>query len=279
VLDALAIALLVLTAVLYARGWVLLRRRLPGRFGARQLLAFAVGLDVLLVAMAPPVEVLARQSLAVHMTQHLLLMMVAPPLIWLGAPAVPVLLGLPARIRKVVVDALARPPARRTRRALTHPAVGWASFAIMTWAWHVPVLYELALGSSGWHHLEHAGFLGGGLLFWWPVVQPWPSTSRWPRWAMIPYLVLAEVQNTLLAAIFTFSGRVLYPSYAIGAGGEVLALQDQIVAGLLMWGPGSLIFLIPAARMIVQLLAPAGMAAPAPPRRTRAVRRPGAMMG
>src|SRR5262245_61411554 len=237
------------------------------------------GLDVLFLAMAPPVEALARQSLAVHMTQHLLLMIVAPQLIWLGAPVVPVLLGLPAATRKAVVTWLARPPVRRLRRVVTHPAIGWVSFAIMTWAWHLPALYELALGSSGWHHLEHACFLGSGLLFWWPVIQPWPSASRWPRWAMIPYLVLAEVQNTLLAAIFTFSGRVLYPSYATAGVGGAAALQDQVVAGLLMWGPGSLFFLVPAARLIVQLLAPARMAVPAPRPETRALQRPGAMMG
>src|SRR5262245_29073375 len=234
-----------------------------------------VGLDVVVVAMAPPVEVLARRSLAVHMTQHLLLMMAVPPLIWLGAPIVPLLLGLPAGVRRVVVAALARPALRRVRCALTHPATGWVTFAIMTWAWHVPALYGLGLRSPGWHHVQHACFLGSGLLFWWPVIQPWPSVSRWPRWAMIPYLMLAEVQNTLLAAIFTFSGRVLYPSYLIvETGGTSAALQDQIVAGLLMWGPGSLFFLAPAAWLRVRLLMPARMARPALPSETRALQRP-----
>ena len=279
-LDALTVVMLVLTAGLYARGWAYLRRRLPPRFGAGSLLFFMVGLDVLFVAMSPPVEALAGQSLSVHMTQHVLLMMVAPPLIWLGAPMVAVLLGFPARVRKAVVTAFARPPARRVWRALAHPAIGWVSFAVMTWAWHVPSLYELALRSPRWHHLEHACFLGAALLFWWPVIQPWPSRSRWPREAMIPYLLLAEIQNTLLAAIFIFSGRVLYPTYATaGAAGGLGALEDQIVGGLLMWGAGSLFFLIPAARLIFQLLMPARMARPAATSETRAVQRPGAMMG
>ena len=122
-------------------------------------------------------------------------MMVAPLLLWLGAPVVPVLRGMPAVVRRALLAACARPPGRRLGRALTHPALGWIAFAVMTWAWHAPPLYELALASPGWHHVEHACFLGSALLFWWPVVQPWPSRPRWARWAMVPYLGLAEVQK------------------------------------------------------------------------------------
>ena len=83
---------------------------------------------------------------------------------------------------------------------------------------------------------------------------------------MIPYLVLAEVQNVLLAAIFAFGGRVLYPTYAATRrAGKRSALEDQTVAGLIMWGPGSLIFLFPAGWLILRLLAPgADDAEPAP---------------
>jgi cytochrome c oxidase assembly factor CtaG len=116
-------------------------------------------------------------------------------------------------------------------------------------------LYELALRSHAWHHVEHAGFLATALLFWWPVVQPWPSRPRWPRWAMVPYLLLAEVQSTVLAALFTFAGRVIYPTYAAAQGGAA-ALQDQIMAGVLMWGLGSLTFLLPAGFLVMRLLAP-----------------------
>ena len=88
--------------------------------------------------------------------------------------------------------------------------------SLATWGWHVPAAYELALRSPAWHVVEHASFLAAGLLFWWPVVQPWPSRPRWPRWAMIPYLLVADLQNTALAAMLVFSDRVLYPSYARG---------------------------------------------------------------
>ncbi len=256
---------LLVTAAIYARGWVLLRRRLPHRFGWRQLLCFMAGLDLVFVALVSPLDAWAASSLLGHMVQHLILMIVAPPLIWLGAPLAPLLRGLPRPLAQIlIVSVLGWPPLRRLSRALTHPAVGWLAFVVATWAWHVPVMYELALRSDAWHHVEHVCFLLTALLFWWPVVQPWPSRSRWPRWAMVPYLLLAEVQGTVLAAFFTFAGRTLYQTYADTQGG-VWALQDQVAAGVLMWGLGSLAFLVPAGYLVMQLLAPSGAMLEDPP--------------
>ena len=256
--TAFALIALVLAAVVYARGWARLRRRMPQRFGWRHLAAFLGGLDVLLVAVVSPLDSRAAESLPAHMTQHLLLMMVAPPLLWLGAPLAPILRGLPGAVARGAIGALSWRLVRRAGRALTQPMVGLVSFTLAGWAWHVPILYELALASPPWHHLEHVCFFTTALLFWWPVVQPWPSRPRWPRWALLPYLLLAEVQNTLLAAVFTFIGRPLYPTYvAIAARTGASPLDEQIVAGLIMWGPGSLALLLPAACVTLRLLTPA----------------------
>ena len=78
-------------------------------------------------------------------------------------------------------------------------------------------------------------------------MQPWPSRPRWPRGALVPYLLLADVQNTALAALLTFADRSLYPSYALG---------DQITAGVLMWVPMSIAYLVPAAWFTMRALAP-----------------------
>jgi cytochrome c oxidase assembly factor CtaG len=128
---------------------------------------------------------------------------------------------------------------------------------LATWLWHWPVAFELALRSPGWHVVEHASFFAAGLAFWWPVVEPWPSRSRWPRWAMIPCLLLADLQNTALAALLVFSDRVLYPSYARFDS----PLEDQAAAGVLMWVPMSLAYLVPAAVLAARLLAPRAVAA------------------
>src|SRR5208337_1958674 len=93
------------------------------------------------------------------------------------------------------------------------------------------------------------------LIFWWPVVQPWPSQSQWPRWAMVPYLLVADLQNTALSAILVFSDRVLYPSYAaIPRLFGFSAQEDQAAAGAIMWVVGSLAFIVPAIVIAVQCL-------------------------
>jgi ferredoxin len=143
-------------------------------------------------------------------------------------------------------------------------------------AWHIPGVYELALGNVFWHRAEHVCFLVTALLFWWPVIQPWPSRAVWPRWAMVPYLLIADLQNTALAAFLTFSERVLYPSYGSAPRiSELSVLDDQAGAGAIMWVPGSMAFLLPAGAIALSYLSPrrvvpvAAVRLPAAPRITR----------
>jgi cytochrome c oxidase assembly factor CtaG len=237
---------LLLTAAVYVRGWCHWRER-TRRFGPRQLHSFMGGIAVLLLALCSPIDPFAGLLLQVHMLQHLLLMMVAPPLLWQGAPLLPLLRGLPAPIRRHGIAPLLRsPPLRALFEWLTRPAVAWVSFVATTWVWHAPHLYGLALRSDGWHALQHTSFFLGGLLFWYPVVRPYPSRPGFSRWLLLPYLLFADVQNTALAALFTFSNRVLYAHYAVvPMMADMSALEDQVAAGLLMWVPGSLVFLVP----------------------------------
>jgi cytochrome c oxidase assembly factor CtaG len=252
------------TGVIYVAGWRALSRRTPQRFGPRRLAAFLGGLGAIVLAVGSPLDALAGRLLQAHMTQHMLLMMVAPPLLWLGAPVAPMLLGVPRRIRRAVAAGLAAPSMRRITSLIAHPAVGWTSFAVAFWVWHTPRLYELALRSDAWHHVEHACLFTTAMMFWRPVILAWPARSPWPRWTMIPYLLLADLQNTVLAAILTLSDRVIYPAYAARLG-TIAALGDQSVAGVIMWVPGSLVFLVAAVWVVVEMLAPPGRAAlPAP---------------
>jgi cytochrome c oxidase assembly factor CtaG len=173
------------------------------------------------------------------MVQHLLLMVVAPPLLWLGAPVAPLLLGLPRPARRAVARVLAAKPLRQVGELLADPRVAWGLFVAAFWIWHLPAMYDLALRSDAWHHVEHACFFLTALAFWRPILSPWPARARWPHWAMIVYVLLAEAQNTLLSAILTFSDRVIYSAYA-SAGPS--ALDDQALAGVIMWVPGSAAF-------------------------------------
>jgi putative membrane protein len=234
-----------LTAVVYLRGWNRLRRRLPRRIRNRHAAIFVGGLATMLLALSSPVDILAERWLSVHMVQHMLFMVVVAPMFWMGAPVTPLLVGLPRPIRRVVLAVTNAPGVRAVTRRMLHPSVGWSAFAITFWVWHAPALYDLTLESDLWYHVEHACFLGGAVLFWRPVILAWPARAIWPRWTMIPYLGLAMFQSLPLAAILTFSDRVIYRGYS--------SLDDQAVAGAIMWLPGSFPLLIPLLRLSVEL--------------------------
>jgi cytochrome c oxidase assembly factor CtaG len=247
---------IVFAGSLYLRGWRRLHRRLPQRFTVWRLITFQGGLLILFLALASPLHTLAELLLQFHMVQHLLLMMVVPPLIWLGAPILPLLRGLPrGALQRGLGPLFATRLLHRLGCFLAHPMVCLIAFTTTSVVWHIPRLYELALRSEFWHVVQHSCFLGTALLFWWPVMQPWPSRRRWPRWAMIPYLLIADVQNTALSAFLIFSERVLYPTYAVLPRlWGISVMDDQAAAGAIMWVPGSVIFLVPMVVLAVRML-------------------------
>src|SRR3984885_8489731 len=247
---------ILLACTVYLRGWIALQFRVPLRFPVWRLLSFAAGLGTVFLAIVSPLDAFGGLLLQVHMVQHLLLMMVAPPLILAGAPYLSLLSGLPRPIaREVVGPFLIWTPFKQIGHFLLNPLVCWVAFTSSNVLWHVPTFYELALNSPAWHQVEHVCFLITGLLFWWHILLPWPARAAWPRWAMIPYLVLADLQNTGLAAFLTFYDRVLYPTY--GHAPRLWGsnpLDDQVIAGTIMWVPGSIIYLVPAAIIAIQFL-------------------------
>lgn len=245
-----------LSAWTYYRGWRLLHQHVPRHFSYWRLASFLTGLLLLLIAIASPLDAFSGMLLTVHMIQHLLLMMIVPPLILLGSPFLPILRGLPRRFLKEGLGPfLSWPLLQKLGHFLTHPLFCLLAFTLTTLLWHLPVLYELALRSQFWHEVEHTCFLSTAVLFWWPVIQPWPTRARWPRWAMIPYMLVADLQNTALSAFLIFYERVLYPTYAAAPRlFGMSALEDQAAAGSIMWVPGSLSFLMPVGLITMQLL-------------------------
>jgi cytochrome c oxidase assembly factor CtaG/polyferredoxin len=249
---------LALLAIIYFRGWLKLRRQVPHRFDGWRLASFLGGVGTVFLALDSPLDTFSNLLLQVHMIQHLLLMMIAAPLLLLGNPFLPLLTGLPRPfVREAIRPFLLWKPCKRFGRWLTNPKVTWILFVVMTLGWHAPPLYELTLRSPMWHIVEHACFLGSSTLFWWPVIQPWPSRAQWPEWAIIPYLLLADVQNTVLSAFLTFSDRVVYPTYGLVPQFPGMnPLSDQHAAGVIMWVPGSIFYLIPAGILAMRFLSP-----------------------
>jgi len=250
---------LVTAAFLYFRGWFRVRCLFRNAIPAWRLAAFMSGLLSLWIPVASPLQALDHELLTVHMVQHILLMAMAPPLILLGAPGLPLFHGLPQGFAWDTLSPFLRwPPARGLGRILTHPVFAWLAAMVVLIGWHVPAVFRLGLQSHSWHEVQHASFFVTGLLFWWPVVQPWPSVARWPRWSIPLYLFLATLPCDALSAFLAFCDRVVYSSYLTAPRlSDLSALQDQQCAGALMWACATFIYLVPAVVITIQLLAPA----------------------
>jgi cytochrome c oxidase assembly factor CtaG len=246
---------LALNALIYARGWMRIRRTRPAQFPAWRLVTFLGGIVALFVAVASPLDTFSESLLFMHMAQHFVLISIAPPLIVLGAPVIPMLRGLSGWTIRLLRPLFIARVFHATGRLLTRPRVAWLAMNAAYVGWHIPRAYEFALASENWHNFEHACFFFSNLMFWWPIIRPWPSHSPQSRWMLIPYLLLADVVNTGVSAFLCFSGRLLYPSYGeIARPFGLSALNDQVAAGAFMWVCGSMIYLIPAVFIAFQII-------------------------
>lgn len=235
----------VAAGAVYLWGWSSARHTRAHELPLWRMICFESGLLVFWLGIASPLAAFDDYLLAAHMFQHFLLMSVAPPLIVLGAPAVPLLRGLPrVVVRRIVGPLITRSWLRSAWRIALHPATVWLVMNATFLGWHVPRAFELTFASEALHDLEHAMFFFTSCAFWWIVLAPWPAKRVWPEWAMIPYLLSADILNTILCALLTFSGRIFYVSYALAPRiTRFTALQDQVAAGGEMWVLNSTVFL------------------------------------
>ena len=243
------VAGIVLAAGLYAVGRWRLRRRGRGRFRLPtwRAVAFVLGLGTVAVALLSPLSAFSELLLSMHMAQHLLLVIVAAPLIWLGAPLLPVLWALPLGWRKAFGRLLvAGSPVHGIFHFLTTPVIALAIYLIVLAAWHVPPFYDAAQGRSSLHDVEHLMFFGAALIFWWSVVHPTGGRRRLGYGVAVLYIMPAMLEGNLIGALLTFSSEPLYETYQLAPRVFGLtAVQDQQIAGLLMWVVGGLLLLIP----------------------------------
>jgi cytochrome c oxidase assembly factor CtaG len=251
---------LALLVCFYARGWLHLRKAFPRLITLAHLSAFAGGIISIFIAVASPLAMMDHELLSVHMIQHLLLMAVAPPLVLLGSPVPALLHGLPKRfVQGGLGPVLRSAPLRQLGRIISHPMFCWFAATLTVIGWHLPTLFALGLHSPSCHEIQHASFLLAGFLFWWPVIQPWPSASRSPGWSVPLYLFLATLPCDALSAFLTFCGRVVYPAYLSATPQfPISSLQDQEWAGVLMWVSVTFIYMVPALVLTVRLLSPSG---------------------
>lgn len=236
---------LALSAVLYARGAGRLRRRGRGlALRHWEIASFAVGWLVVALSLLSPLHEASEQLFSAHMAQHELLMVLAAPLLILGRPTVVMLWALPARGRQAAARASRNAALHTAWSAITRPFDAWLIHGLAIWLWHLPPLFEATLHSEFIHALQHASFLGSALIFWWNIIH---VQRRSARGMSIVYLFTTAVHTGVLGALMTFSRAPWYPAYAIGAGKWSLTpIADQQLAGLIMWIPASIAYLVAA---------------------------------
>jgi putative membrane protein len=248
---------LLLAASLYLRAWIPTRSGSAVAIPAWKACSFLCGLVLVWMAWGSPLAAYDHSLLTVHMIKHLLLMTFAPPLILLGEP-LKVFWGMtPLLVGSTLGRVLHRPLVQRLARIVTSLVLCWTASAVTLIAWHVPTLFALGVRSEIGHTVEQAMFFGTGLLFWWPVIQPWPSVTIGPRWSLLLYLFLATLPCDILSGFLAFSDRVAYPVYFSTSrlfGFSVL--EDQQCAAAVMWTCVTLVYLVPTAIISSKLLAP-----------------------
>jgi cytochrome c oxidase assembly factor CtaG len=244
---------IVITAALYVRGWLAIRKTRPEQFTDVRLASFLGGLALLWLVTGSPMDGFADALLSAHMVEHLLMMSAIPMLLLYGLPVVPLLRGLPAPLLRWIVGPLLRVSAlRRVGQWLVTPAIAWLAMNVAYLCWHIPAAYDLALENETVHGVEHLCFLVTSLLFWWYILRPWPAEERPDDWGMLVYLALGDVVMTLLSAFLAFCERPVYPYYINHPNPfHIPVLEDQVLGAVIMWVLGSFAYLVPA--MVITL--------------------------
>jgi putative membrane protein len=242
---------LIAAVALYARGLRLLWDEHIGR-GIRvwEAASFATGLVLTALALLSPLHALAEQSFTAHMIQHELLMVLAAPLLVLGRPLVPGLWAFASPMRRRLGAASRQPRVRAAWRALTAPLAAFILHGAAIWLWHAPPLFQATLQSDAVHALQHASFLGTALLFWWTIIHAHSAggSARFGGFGTAVLLLFGTAMHSgALGALLTFTRTLWYPAYASGASAWGLSpMEDQQLAGLIMWIPASLAYLAAA---------------------------------
>lgn len=152
----------------------------------------------------------ASQLFAAHMAQHLLLIAIAAPLF--------VLAGFGIAVR---------------------PAVGWTAFVTVFLLWHWPAAFQWAARHPLTELLELASILIAAILFWTVILKP----NRLSDAARALLVMTAAILTDLPGVVMLFASHAICVMPLENAGHFGLTpLEDQQVAGLLMWVPANLVF-------------------------------------
>ena len=237
-LDPVLIIQLGLALLIYGIGWLRLSRRASAR--PRGAALFLSGWAVLTLALVSPLHAGGERSFTLHMIEHELIMLIATLLLAMSSSGGVMTWGLPRPLRRTLAGSW-KLPLQSLWRRLTEPVTATAVQAVVMWMWHAPGLFDRALESSGWHIAQHACFFLSSLIFWCAMLHPRGRGAGYGVSAAC--LFATSLIGGALGALMSFSASPWYSDYAaMGMSGIGLdPIDDQRLAGLIMWIPGGLV--------------------------------------
>ena len=201
-----------------------------------QAVSFFAGWTSLVIALVSPLDALSEIYFSAHMAQHEILMIVAAPLIVLGRPLVAFLWALPATWRSSLGAFAQTEPIAKTWHFITGGAVITIVHALALWIWHIPLLYQATLHDELIHAMQHISFFVTAALLWWALIHG--RYGRLGYGVAVLYVFATAAHSGALGALITFSTHVWYPIYGANA------IEDQQLAGLIMWVPAGVLLAV-----------------------------------
>jgi cytochrome c oxidase assembly factor CtaG len=237
--DPYVCSLLLVSASLYTAGTLRVWRHAGVGRGihAWQAASYIAGWLMLAGALLSPLHWLGEHLFSAHMIEHEIVMACAAPLLAVSRPIGAFVWAFPAVMRQRLGRVGHAPMLRRPWLIITTPPVATTLHGLAIWLWHAPPLFEAALASEVLHRLQHLSFLVSALAFWWALVR------RAEHGAAVLHLFVTMIHMTLLGALFTFASRVLYMQQSrLAEALDLTPLEDQQLAGLVMWVPAGTIY-------------------------------------
>lgn len=274
---------LLLLGIVFTNGWRRLRRlrgdgARPVQLGAVwRLVAYWAGLLLIAVSLLSPIDVLSSSLFFMHMIQHLLLAMLAPPLLLIADPMPILMWGLPLGWRRGIGRILfnRNAPVRIALTRFLNPGVTWFVWIVFLWGWHDSNAYSLALRNDVVHDIEHLTFFVTAMFVWWNITGAAPRFNKRLGWPARFGLALAAIPpNMMLGVILSFAARPIYTYYeSVPRLWGIDILTDQQIGGVIMWVPGSMMYLIAALICVARWIDQES----GPPRATPAATAPAAL--
>jgi len=190
--------------------------------------------------------------LSVHMVQHMVLSMVVPLFLALGAPVTLALRTLPPGPRRVLLVVLHS----KVAKVLTFPPLTFGLYVLSPWILYFSGWYTASLNNEFVHEMMHVHLVLVGSLFFWPLVgiDPIPGRVAYPFRMLLVFMTLpfhAFLGVTIMSQSALLGGDH-YPGLHAAMPWLPDPLDDQHLAGGLLWSSGDLVGLLLFVVLFVQ---------------------------